>query len=122
MKKNKKIKNIVFTYWNGDISLVRSFWIVAVVLLTIVSLPSYIINDQTISRMSNTVAIGILLWTIFFYIFLIYTYVGLWRSSAKYIKERKKFKRSSLWGYVTYVIIILGVFNGLGQLVISLVS
>ena len=90
-----KSKNIIFTYWNGEISLVKSFWIVAVVLLTIVSIPSYIIDDQAISKMSDGVAIAILVWTVFFYLFLIYTYVGLWRSSSKYIADRRKSKRSN---------------------------
>ena len=122
MKKNKKIKNIVFTYWNGDISLVRSFWIVAVVLLTIVSIPSYIIDDQAITKMSDGVAIAILVWTVFFYLFLIYTYVGLWRSSSKYIADRRKSKRSTLWGFVVYAVIIIGIFTGFGQLIVSLAS
>ena len=122
MKRNKKSKNIIFTYWNGEISLVKSFWIVAVVLLTIVSIPSYIIDDQAISKMSDTVAIAILVWTVFFYLFLIYTYVGLWRSSSKYIADRRKSKRSTLWGFVVYAIIIIGIFTGFGQLIISLAS
>ena len=71
MKKNKHPKNIVVTYWKGEISLVKSFWIVAVIFLTIVSIPSYIIDDQAISKMSDTVAIAILVWTVFFYLFLI---------------------------------------------------
>ena len=122
MKRNKKSKNIIFTYWNGEISLVKSFWIVAVVLLTIVSIPSYIIDDQAISKMSDGVAIAILVWTLFFYLFLIYTYVGLWRSSSKYIADRRKSKRSTLWGFVVYAVIIIGIFTGFGQLIVSLAS
>ena len=122
MKKNKHPKNIVVTYWKGEISLVKSFWIVAVVFLTIVSIPSYIIDDQAISKMSDTVAIAILVWTVFFYLFLIYTYVGLWRSSSKYIADRRKSKRSTLWGFVVYAVIIIGIFTGFGQLIVSLAS
>ena len=48
MKRNKKTKNIISQYWNGEIPLVKSFWIVAVVILGIVSIPSYLIDDQTI--------------------------------------------------------------------------
>lgn len=122
MERKKKSKNIVVTYWNGEISLGKSFWIVAVVLLTIVSIPSYLIDDQAISRMSDGVAIAILVWTIFFYLFLIYTYVGLWRSSSKYIAESIKSKRSTFWGYVVYIVIVLGMFSGFGQLIVSLAS
>ena len=122
MKKNKQPKNIVVTYWNGEISLGKSFWIVAVVLLTIVSIPSYLIDDQAISRMSDGVAIAILVWTIFFYLFLIYTYVGLWRSSSKYIAQSIKSKKSTFWGYVVYIIIVLLMFSGFGQLIVSLVG
>ncbi len=122
MERKKKSKNIVVTYWNGEISLGKSFWIVAVVLLTIVSIPSYLIDDQAISRMSDGVAIAILVWTIFFYLFLIYTYVGLWRSSSKYIAQNIKSKKSTFWGYVVYIVIVLGMFSGFGQLIVSLAS
>ena len=122
MKRNKKNKNIISQYWNGEIPLVKSFWIVAVVLLSIVSIPSYIIDDQAISRMSDGMAILILVWTVFFYLFLIYTYVGLWRSSSKYIAERIKSKRSALWGYTAYTVIVVGTFSGIGQLILGLAN
>ena len=122
MKKNKKTKNIISQYWNGEIPLVKSFWIVAVVLLSIVSIPSYIIDDQAISRMSDGMAILILVWTVFFYLFLIYTYVGLWRSSSKYIAERKKSKRSALWGYAAYTVIVVGTFSGISELILGLAN
>ena len=122
MKKNKKTKNIISQYWNGEIPLVKSFWIVTVVLLSIVSIPSYIIDDQAISRMSDGMAILILVWTVFFYLFLIYTYVGLWRSSSKYITERKKSKRSALWGYAAYAVIVVGTFSGIGELILGLAN
>ena len=54
MKKTKKSKNILYKYWNGEIPLVKSFWIVAVVLLSIVSIPSYIIDDQAIACLLYT--------------------------------------------------------------------
>ena len=122
MKRNKKTKNIISQYWNGEIPLVKSFWIVAVVLLSIVSIPSYIIDDQAISRMSDGMAILILVWTVFFYLFLIYTYVGLWRSSSKYIAERKKSKRSALWGYAAYTVIVVGTFSGISELILGLAN
>lgn len=122
MKRNKKTKNIISQYWNGEIPLVKSFWIVAVVLLSIVSIPSYIIDDQAITRMSDGMAILILVWTVFFYLFLIYTYVGLWRSSSKYITERKKSKRSALWGYAAYTVIVVGTFRGIGELILGLAN
>tara|TARA_B100000965_G_C19541946_1_gene735986 strand:+ start:1044 stop:1412 length:369 start_codon:yes stop_codon:yes gene_type:complete len=122
MKKNKKTKNIVSTYWNGEISLGKSFWIVAVVILGIYSIPSYIIDDQFISSVSDGMVILIWVYTIFFYVLLIYVYVGLWRSASKYISERIKTKRSTTWGYVTYTIIVLGVFSGVSTLILDLAS
>ena len=120
MERNKKTKNIISQYWNGEIPLLKSFWIVAVVLLSIASIPSYIIDDQIISRMSDEMAILILVWTVLFYLFLIYTYVGLWRSSSKYIDERKKSKRSVLWGYATYAVIVVATLSGISQVILSL--
>ncbi len=120
MKKNKKTKNIVSTYWNGEISLGKSFWIVATLMLGIYSIPSYIIDDQFISSVSDGMVILIWVYTIFFYVLLIYVYVGLWRSASKYISERTKSKRPTTWGYVTFAVIIMGVFSGFGTLILDL--
>tara|TARA_B100000401_G_scaffold367371_1_gene265726 strand:- start:852 stop:1220 length:369 start_codon:yes stop_codon:yes gene_type:complete len=120
MAKKSKKQNIVKIYWNGDISLAKSFWLVSVVILGVVSIPSYFVTDAVIDNMGTALSLFLLFWTVFFYVFLVYVYVGLWRSSSKYITYNKKKKKSALWGYVVYTIIVLGVLRGVGELIIAI--
>ena len=120
MAKKSKKQNIVKIYWNGDMSLARSFWLVSVVILGVVSIPSYFVTDAVIDNMGTALSLLLLLWTVFFYVFLVYVYVGLWRSSSKYIIYNKKKKKSVIWGYVVYTIIVLGVLSGVGELIIAM--
>lgn len=120
MAKKSKKQNIIKIYWNGDMSLARSFWLVSVVILGVVSIPSYFVTDAVIDNMGTALSLFLLFWTVFFYVFLVYVYVGLWRSSSKYITYNKKKKKSALWGYVVYTIIVLGVLRGVGELIIAI--
>tara|TARA_Y100000816_G_C25935815_1_gene488079 strand:+ start:341 stop:709 length:369 start_codon:yes stop_codon:yes gene_type:complete len=120
MAKKSKKQNIIKIYWNGDMSLARSFWLVSVVILGVVSIPGYFVTDAVIDNMGTALSLLLLLWTVFFYVFLVYVYVGLWRSSSKYITYNKKKKKSALWGYVVYTIIVLGVLRGVGELIIAM--
>ena len=120
MSKKSKKQNIVKIYWNGDISLAKSFLLVSVVILGVVSIPSYFVTDAVIDNMGTALSLLLLLWTVFFYVFLVYVYVGLWRSSSKYIIYNKKKKKSVIWGYVVYTIIVLGVLSGVGELIIAM--
>ena len=120
MAKKSKKQNIVKIYWNGDISLAKSFWLVSVVILGVVSIPSYFVTDAVIDNMGTALSLFLLFWTVFFYVFLVYVYVGLWRSSSKYITYNKKKKKSALWGYVVFTIIVLGVLRGVGELIIAI--
>ena len=66
MKRNKKDKNIFIKYWDGDFSLAKSFWIVGVLIGSIVALPSALIDDGTITASSDSVTVLIAIYTIFF--------------------------------------------------------
>ena len=122
MKKNKKNKNILIKYWDGDFSLAKTFWIGGVLIGSIVALPSVLIDDGTITASSDGITVLIAIYTILFNFFLVYIYIGMWRSSSKYIAQKKKIKRSSFWGYAVYVSVVLGFFDIVVGLLIPLMS
>ena len=122
MKKNKKNKNILIKYWDGDFSLAKTFWIGGVLIGSIVALPSVLIDDGTITASSDGITVLIAIYTILFNFFLVYIYIGLWRSSSKYIAQKKKIKRSSFWGYAVYVSVVLGFFDIVMGLLIPLLT
>ncbi len=120
MKKNKQTKNILIRYWNGEFSLAKTFWIVGVLIGSIVALPSVLIDDGTITASSDGVTVLIAIYTIFFNFFLVYVYIGMWRSSSKYIAQKKKIKRSSFWGYAVYFSVVMGFFSIFLNVVLAL--
>ena len=122
MKKNKKTKNILIKYWDGDFSLAKTFWIGGVLIGSIVALPSVLIDDGTITASSDGITVLIAIYTILFNFFLVYIYIGMWRSSSKYIAQKKKIKRSSFWGYAVYVSVVLGFFDIVMGLLIPLLT
>ena len=122
MKRNKKNKNILIKYWDGEFSLAKSFWIGGVIIGGIVALPSVLIDDGTITASSDGITVLIAIYTILFNFFLVYIYIGMWRSSSKYIAQKKKSKNSSFWGYAVYVSVVLGFFDIVMGLFIPLLT
>ena len=57
--------------------------------------------------MSDIATIIYVLYIILFFVIAIVAYVGCWRSAANYIKMKNKIKKSTFWGYATYVVIAL---------------
>ena len=113
MAKKKKNKKFI-KYWRGEESLVFSFWVVLTIGLGAISIPLIYLSykgDAWIDTLSTGSALFLVLYTIFFYVAVVYVYVGLWRSASKYIEQKKKKKQSAFWGYATYVWMFLAIIN-----------
>ena len=109
-KKKSKQRGRIAKYWAGEDSLAFSFWGVSTLGLTLFQLPNFIIlsqGDAVFDTMSDMTTLIYALYIIIFFIVAIIAYVGCWRSAAKYIKMKNKIKKSTFWGYTTYVVIAL---------------
>ena len=109
-KKKSKQRGRIAKYWAGEDSLAFSFWGVSTLGLTLFQLPNFIIlsqGDAVFDTMSDITTLIYALYIIIFFIVAIIAYVGCWRSAAKYIKMKNKIKKSTFWGYTTYVVIAL---------------
>ena len=107
----KNIKDI----WNGERSLVYSFWIHYVLYLSV--LASIIFYLGEILDESNT--FGILFLVIFLIFVIIYSVivsVGILRSASKYIIMKKKKNLSSFWGRLAQFVVFLGLINSIIEL------
>ena len=94
VKKRKKLKNKknYFTnFWNGELSLLVSYWVFRVLISILIGLPETIWG------------ILILPWTLFWA-------VGCWRSSDKY-------KGLTLWSVLAKISTVLSVIQGLASVV-----
>ena len=122
MKKIKKKEKSGFikSYWNGEESLGFSFWAIAVLGLTVLSIPMIVIETQGdvfYDKISNFGALLFLAYVIGVIIASVFVYVGLWRSASKYINLKKKKKQSAIWGYLTYVYIVLAVIRSASAMI-----
>ena len=120
VKSKKKQNNFVKSYWNGEVSLAFSFWVISIIGLTIISIPNVIVmmqGDNYFDSMSSGAAFIYLIYVLGVFSVTIFAYIGLWRCAGKYILQKKKTKRSAIWGYLTYIYIVLGVIQSASRMV-----
>ncbi len=103
----KLIKKI----WYGDLSLVKTFWIVSFIGTGILSVISILI-EENLETISEIGAFFSLIFLIFFFLYVIYSYVAVWRSATKYTNKVKKKKKSAFWAYAAKTVVVLGVIRG----------
>ena len=112
---NKRKQNsLIKRYWNGEESLGFSFWAISVLGLTVISIPNIIImmqGDSIFDSMPGGIAFIYLIYILGVFTATIFAYIGLWRCAGKYILKKKKSKKSPIWGYLTYVYIVLAVIQ-----------
>ena len=103
MARSKKAnnKNFFVKFWNGDLSLPMSYWLVGVVFSVVVGFVIVVIVIA--AGLHEDAMFGFLIpW-------YIYTTVGIWRSSDKY-------KGPKFWAILAKIAIIFGVLSALSQL------
>ena len=120
VKSKKKQNNFVKSYWNGEESLAFSFWVISILGLTIISIPNVIVmmqGDNYFDSMSSGAAFIYLIYVLGVFSVTIFAYIGLWRCAGKYILQKKKTKKSAIWGYLTYVYIVLSVIQSASRMI-----
>ena len=107
----KNIKDI----WNGERSLVYSFWILYVLYLSVLAGIIFYLGE--ILDDSNTFGILFLvMFLIFVIIYSVIVSVGILRSASKYMIMKKKKNLSSFWGRVAQFVVFLGLINSIIEL------
>tara|TARA_B110000967_G_C18358149_1_gene304593 strand:- start:69 stop:422 length:354 start_codon:yes stop_codon:yes gene_type:complete len=107
-KKNKDVKQNVIEFWQGKITLGKSFWLVFVVGGSIMTIPSFILTDAYVDSLDNLGLILFITFFIFQYTYLIVAYVGTWRSAKNY----KPKKNQWAWGNIAKIYIVLNLIRG----------
>jgi hypothetical protein len=115
-KKRKNIwLDVIKDIWNGEHSLVYSFWILYVVYISALAGIAFYFGEM----LDESSIFGILLYIIFLvfiYIYSIIVSVGILRSASKYIIMKKKNNLSSFWGKLAQLVVILGIINSIIEL------
>ena len=108
----KKPKNFIASYMSGEVSLIKSYWLISTLSVMIISTPLIYaeVNDFNISsEFANF---------LFYYIYFILgyallVYVGCWNSASYYIYQKKKIRKRAFWGYAAKVSLALGILRGI---------
>ena len=117
---NKRKQNsFINRYWNGEESLGFSFWAISVLGLTVISIPNIMVmmqGDSIFDSMSSGAAFLYLIYILGVFAATIFVYIGLWKCAGKYILRKKKSKKSAIWGYLTYLYIVLAVIQSASRI------
>ena len=104
-KRKSQPANFFVKFWNGDLSLPMSYWLVGLVFGIVVG---FSIGILVFALGMPEVMINILIipWAI-------YVSVGIWRSSDKY-------KGPKFWSGLVKVLVIIGVISTVAQIFLGL--
>tara|TARA_B110000046_G_C12786834_1_gene311371 strand:- start:70 stop:573 length:504 start_codon:yes stop_codon:yes gene_type:complete len=108
-KPSKNSSSFIKSFWDGEYSLVQSFWGYGVVGNIIAALP-LVYAQENVNKMSDSTATFFLIYFAFFVAFFVWVNVGIWNSASNHTKVKQ-----NIWGSVVKVVVILSVINAIGQ-------
>ncbi len=99
------MKNEIKKFWQGKVSLGKSFWLWYVVGGTILTLPAWLVSDSFLESNSSTFIF--LLYSLCSFVVVILLMIGAFKSAQEYRKIKKKKKQGAGWGIAAQAYIIL---------------
>ena len=109
------MKKEIKKFWEGKVSLGRSFWLWYVVGGTVITLPGLLIPDSALE--SDSAVIIFILYIVFMLVAIIFLMIGSYKSAQEYKKIKKKKKQGSGWGTAAQVYIILSAIRGFVEMI-----
>ena len=106
-KKNNNIKQAIINIWQGKLDLGQTFWLVFIIGGTIVTLPSFILNDEFIDSISDIGALLAIFFFIFQWSYLVWAYVATWRSATNFKPKKNQWS----WGTIAKVYLVLNLIR-----------
>ena len=110
MKKNLK------NFWEGKVSFGQSFWLWYFIGGSALSIPFFVISDESIES-SAGLGLFTILYFIFFVCALIFLIIGAWKSAENYKKIKKKKKQGSGWTIAGQIYIGLATLRGVVEMI-----
>jgi hypothetical protein len=109
------MKKEIKKFWQGKISLGRSFWLWYVVGGTVITLPGFLVPDSALE--SDSAVIIFILYVVFMLVAIIFLMIGSYKSAQEYKKIKRKKKQGSGWGTAAQVYIILSAIRGFVEMI-----
>ena len=108
MKQKRNRNNFFTNFWNGNISLGISFWVIYFIGGTLISLPANVIFIETDPYYWLTFLI--------FIIYMLWSIVGTWKSASKFKPKKNQWS----WGTIAKIYIVLSILRMFAVLFTSL--
>ena len=112
------MKNEIKKFWQGKVSLGKSFWLWYIVGGTILTLPAWLVPDSSLETTFS--ALIFLLYSLCSLVVVILLMIGTFKSAQEYKKIKKKKKQGTGWGIAAQVYIILSAIRVFVELVKAL--
>ena len=109
------MKKEIKKFWEGKVSLGRSFWLWYVVGGTVITLPGLLIPDSALE--SDSATIIFILYIVFMLVAIIFLMIGSFKSAQEYKKIKRKKKQGAGWGTAAQVYIILSAIRGFVEII-----
>ena len=109
------MKKEIKKFWEGKVSLGRSFWLWYVVGGTVITLPGFLVPDSALE--SDSAAIIFILYIVFMLVAIIFLMIGSFKSAQEYKKIKRKKKQGAGWGTAAQVYIILSAIRGFVEMI-----
>ncbi len=103
-KISKKNKNYFMKFFDGELSLPHSYWLVGIVYSIVVGILAAIII-LSLSLPEKTLSVLILPWIIF-------VSIGIWRSSDKY-------KGPKFWAILAKIAVVISIIQSIGDVLLG---
>jgi len=100
----KKSTSFIKSFWNGEWSLLQTFWGYFIVGNTILGAPIVMIVDVSDNFFSDLGWFLFGIYTLAYMVFYVWTCVGTWKCSTIYTIRKKK-----VWGKAAKVIVFLSI-------------
>lgn len=96
---------IISDLWHGKVSLAKTYWIYGVIFSNIVGvLIGYLMDLAALEGFFSAV----ILLLIIYLAIVVHVLVSIWRSAGTYILNKNQLSKSTFWGYVARVMVVLG--------------
>lgn len=115
------MKEALEKHWNGQYSLGQSYWIGAVLLPIVLSIPLIMIGVYADDVSEGGAIFAIVYWAFLFFANM-FLMIGAFKSASNYIKTNKKKNNGTILGTLAQISLAIGMFSVVGQYIITLAS
>ena len=112
------MKKLFKNYWEGKISLVKSYWVGGIIIPIGLAIP-FLIATSADDISDGGAIFAIVYWALLFFANM-FLMIGAFKSASNYVKTNKKKKKGTTWGILAQILLAIGMFSVFTQYLLVL--